>query len=139
MASAKDERRLAGELEASVMAVLWAADAPLTPGRVQTELASGLARTTVTTILSRLHEKGIAGRARQGRGFAYFPVQDPHGLTARRMLAELDRDEDRGTALARFVAQLGPDDERLLRDLLEPGVRRESPGRSEPREREESG
>ncbi len=120
MTSAKDERRPAGELEASVMAALWAADAPLTPGGVQTRLGTGLARTTVTTILSRLHEKGIVGRERQGRGFAYFPVQDPHGLTARRMHTELDRDEDRETALARFVAQLSPDDERLLRGLLEP-------------------
>jgi predicted transcriptional regulator len=76
----------------------------------------------VTTILSRLHEKGIVGRERLGRGYAYFPVQDPHGLTARRMHTELDRDDDRETALARFVAQLSPDDERLLRDLLEPGV-----------------
>ncbi|MEU1198961.1 BlaI/MecI/CopY family transcriptional regulator [Streptomyces sp. NPDC005813] len=119
MSSAKDERRPAGELEAGVLAALWAAGAPLTPGRVQAELDSGLARTTVTTILSRLHEKGIVGRERQGRGYAYFPVQDPHGLTARRMHTELDRDDDRGTALARFVAQLSPDDERLLRDLLE--------------------
>ncbi|WP_329302442.1 BlaI/MecI/CopY family transcriptional regulator [Streptomyces sp. NBC_00659] len=122
MSSDKDERRPAGELEASVMAALWAAGVPLTPGRVQTELGSGLARTTVTTILSRLHEKGIVGRERLGRGYAYFPVQDPHGLTARRMHTELDRDDDRETALARFVAQLSPDDERLLRDLLEPDL-----------------
>ncbi|MET7984515.1 MULTISPECIES: BlaI/MecI/CopY family transcriptional regulator [unclassified Streptomyces] len=122
MSSDKDERRPAGELEASVMAALWAAGVPLTPGRVQNELDSGLARTTVTTILSRLHEKGIVRRERLGRGYAYVPVQDPHGLTARRMHTELDRDDDRETALARFVAQLSPDDERLLRDLLEPDL-----------------
>jgi predicted transcriptional regulator len=123
MTDAKGERRPAGELEAGVLAALWAADGPLTAGRVQAELASALARTTVTTILSRLHDKGIVGRERQGRGYAYFPVQDPPGLTARRMHTELDRDRDRETALARFVAQLRPDDERLLRDLLEPGDR----------------
>ncbi|MFF3613022.1 BlaI/MecI/CopY family transcriptional regulator [Streptomyces sp. NPDC002580] len=122
MGSGKDERRPAGELEAGVMAALWAAGVPLTPGRVQRDLDSGLARTTVTTILSRLHEKGIVGRERLGRGYVYFPVQDPHGLTARRMHTELDRDDDRETALARFVAQLSPDDEQVLRDLLEPGV-----------------
>lgn len=132
MTSAKDERRPAGELEASVMAALWAADAPLTPGGVQTRLGTGLARTTVTTILSRLHEKGIVGRERQGRGFAYHPVQDPHGLTARRMHTELDRDEDRETALARFVAQLSPDDERLLRGLLEPDGHPASDGQPAP-------
>ncbi|GDY70097.1 hypothetical protein SAV14893_094900 [Streptomyces avermitilis] len=46
-------------------------------------------------------------------------MQDTQGLTARRMHTELDRDTDRETVLARFVAQLHPDDEQLLRQLLE--------------------
>ncbi|MEU6611074.1 BlaI/MecI/CopY family transcriptional regulator [Streptomyces shenzhenensis] len=121
MADSKDERRPAGELEASVMAALWAAGGPQTPGQVQLSLGADLARTTVTTILSRLHEKGVVDRHRQGRGYAYVPVQDAQGLTARRMHTELDRDNDRETVLARFVAQLSADDERVLRDLLEPG------------------
>ncbi|MFI0737722.1 BlaI/MecI/CopY family transcriptional regulator [Streptomyces sp. NPDC021100] len=120
MTNAKDERRPAGELEAGVLAVLWAADAPLTPAEVQAALSHDPARTTVTTTLTRLHEKGIAGRRRQGRGYAYFPVQDAPGLTALRMHSELERDTDRETVLARFVARLSPDDEQLLRDLLEP-------------------
>ncbi|MFF8863937.1 MULTISPECIES: BlaI/MecI/CopY family transcriptional regulator [unclassified Streptomyces] len=122
MTEAKDERRPAGELEASVMAALWAAGTPQTPGQVQRSLGTELARTTVTTILSRLHDKGVVDRRRQGRGYAYQPVrdaQDTHGLTARRMHSELNRDSDRETVLARFVAQLSPDDERILRDLLE--------------------
>jgi predicted transcriptional regulator len=119
MTDARDERRPAGELEASVMAALWAAGAPQTPGQVQRTLGGGLARTTVTTILTRLHDKGTVARQRQGRGYAYVPVQDAQGLTARRMHSELDRDSDRETVLARFVAQLSPDDERILRDLLE--------------------
>ncbi|MFF4755950.1 BlaI/MecI/CopY family transcriptional regulator [Streptomyces sp. NPDC002514] len=123
MTDSKDERRPAGELEASVMAALWAAGGPQTPGQVQLSLGADLARTTVTTILSRLHEKGVVGRHRQGRGYAYVPVQDAQGLTARRMHTELDRDSDRETVLARFVAQLSADDERVLRDLLEPGER----------------
>ncbi|MGV4983802.1 BlaI/MecI/CopY family transcriptional regulator [Streptomyces sp. NPDC001709] len=122
MTEAKDERRPAGELESSVMAALWAAGGSQTPGQVQRSLGADLARTTVTTILTRLHDKGVVERHRQGRGYAYFPVrdvQDAHGLTARRMHSELDRDSDRETVLARFVAQLSPDDERILRDLLE--------------------
>ncbi|GGW77965.1 hypothetical protein GCM10010503_64740 [Streptomyces lucensis JCM 4490] len=117
----KDERRPAGELEAAVLAALWAADAPLTPAQVQVELAAGLARTTVTTILSRLYEKGTLERQRQGRGYAYRPIEDPHGLTALRMHSELARDSDRETVLSRFVAQLSPDDEQVLRRLLEEG------------------
>ncbi|MCX4553836.1 BlaI/MecI/CopY family transcriptional regulator [Streptomyces sp. NBC_01387] len=113
------ERRPAGELEASVLATLWAADGPLTPADVQRTLGSGLARTTVTTILSRLYEKGWVGRTRSGRGFAYTPTEDSPGLTARRMHTELEKEEDRSTVLARFVSRLSSDDERLLRELLE--------------------
>ncbi|MFF1498099.1 BlaI/MecI/CopY family transcriptional regulator [Streptomyces sp. NPDC058304] len=121
MAEGAAERRGSGELEASVLAALWAADGPRTAGQVQRRLPVELARTTVTTILSRLFEKGTVGRERSGRGFAYFPVQDAHGLTARRMHHELDKDTDRQTVLARFVSDLGPEDERILRDLLEGG------------------
>ncbi|MFC9455783.1 BlaI/MecI/CopY family transcriptional regulator [Streptomyces sp. NPDC058430] len=118
----EQERRPAGELEASVLAALWAAEAPLTPGEVQRALADDLARTTVTTILTRLHAKGTVTRDRAGRGYAYRPAQDSHGLTARRMHAELDKDEDRGTVLARFVSELSTDDERMLRALLDGGA-----------------
>ncbi|MGW8380627.1 BlaI/MecI/CopY family transcriptional regulator [Streptomyces sp. ODS28] len=144
MGGAREERRPAGELEAGVMAALWAAGIPQTPGQVQRGLAADLARTTVTTILSRLHDKGLVERARQGRGYAYFPVQDPPGLTARRMHSTLDTDteSDRGTVLARFVDQLSDEDERVLRELLgneaeadgEPGRAPGPPGR-EPGER----
>ncbi|GAB1332284.1 BlaI/MecI/CopY family transcriptional regulator [Streptomyces sennicomposti] len=103
------------------MAALWAAGTWLTPAQVQAQLARGLARTTVTTILTRLQEKGTLRRERRGRGYAYRPVEDPHGLTALRMHSELDRDSDRETVLARFVARLSADDEQVLRRLLEEG------------------
>jgi predicted transcriptional regulator len=117
-------RRPSGELEASVLAALWAAGGrALTPADVQRELGRELARTTVTTILARLHEKGTVSRRRSGRGYAYLPVQDSPGLAARRMRSELDKSgqDARGTVLARFVSELGPDDERLLRELLVDG------------------
>ncbi|MFG2096529.1 BlaI/MecI/CopY family transcriptional regulator [Streptomyces sp. NPDC048612] len=112
-------RRPSGELEASVLTVLWAAEGPLSPAEVQRALGRRLARTTVTTILTRLHDKGAVSRSRAGRGFAYSPLQDSAGLTARRMHGELAKQTDRGTALARFVAQLTSEDAQLLRALLE--------------------
>ncbi|MEU9121967.1 BlaI/MecI/CopY family transcriptional regulator [Streptomyces sp. NPDC048506] len=121
------QRRPSGELEASVLAALWAADAPLSPAEVQSALGGRLARTTVTTILSRLHDKGAVSRSRAGRGFAYSPIQDSAGLTARRMRSELDKQDDRGTALARFVSQLTDEDEQLLRSLLD-GAEDGAPG-----------
>lgn len=117
----RPDRRPAGGLEASVLTALWAADGPLTPIAVRLALGTNLARTTVTTILTRLHAKGAVTRAHAGRGYVYTPAQDPPGLTARRMHAELNKDADRDTALARFVAGLGPQDRELLRTLLDEG------------------
>jgi len=130
-------RRPPGELEASVLAALWAAGGrALTPAEVQRDLGTTLARTTITTILARLHDKGSVSRTRVGRGYAYVPVQDSPGLAARRMRTELDKsaEDDRGTVLARFVSGLGPDDEAVLRALLaeaeDPRVEERQPGGS---------
>ncbi|MFD5383391.1 BlaI/MecI/CopY family transcriptional regulator [Streptomyces sp. NPDC127074] len=113
------ERRSAGELETSVLAALWGADRPLTSGEVREALDAGLARTTVTTILTRLHDKGMVDRSHQGRGYAYTPAADASGLHARRMHAELNRGEDHSSILARFVSDLSAEDEETLRELLE--------------------
>jgi predicted transcriptional regulator len=105
-------------LEAEVLAALWSAQTPLTAGAVQRELGSGLAYSTVVTILSRLHAKGVLTREPSGRAFAYAPVADEPGLAARRMRKVLDAESDRGKVLARFVSDLSDSDERLLRILL---------------------
>ncbi|WP_329183707.1 BlaI/MecI/CopY family transcriptional regulator [Streptomyces sp. NBC_01428] len=123
MTDSDSERRPAGELEASVLAALWAAGKPLSAAQVRAAIPQPLARTTVATLLVRLHEKGAVGRSPAARGYAYFPVADSHGLTARRMHRELDQDDDRSMVLARFVERLSPHDEAELRRLLEGGGR----------------
>ncbi|MER5946247.1 BlaI/MecI/CopY family transcriptional regulator [Streptomyces sp. NPDC001904] len=119
MSDTDGERRPAGELEASVLAALGASGRPLSAAQVRSAIPQDLARTTVATLLTRLHEKGAVGRTPGKRGFLYFAVDDTHGLTARRMRRELEQDDDRGRVLARFVQGLSADDEAELRRLLE--------------------
>ncbi|MFE6699238.1 BlaI/MecI/CopY family transcriptional regulator [Streptomyces sp. NPDC057718] len=119
MTDSTGERRPAGELEASVLAALCAARRPQSVAEVRAAIPQELARTTVATLLARLHEKGVVARTAGRRGFMYLAVEDAHGLTARRMHQELDQDEDRSTVLARFVEGLSADDEAELKRLLE--------------------
>ncbi|MFE3200361.1 BlaI/MecI/CopY family transcriptional regulator [Embleya sp. NPDC055664] len=112
-------RRAAGELESSILGVLGAAEGPLTPGEVRAALGDTLARTTVVTILTRLLDKGVVTRTPAGRAFAYAPVADLPSMAADRMHAELDREPDRRTVLARFVSRLDRAEERQLRELLD--------------------
>ncbi len=111
-------RRAAGELESAVLGVLHAASAPLSPGTVRERLGGDLAYTTVVTILSRLHAKGVLERARTGRAYLYAPVADEPGLAARRMATVLAAEPDREAVLARFVSGLSASDEQMLRRML---------------------
>jgi predicted transcriptional regulator len=116
--AAGSPRRAAGELEAAALAVLQGSSSALTPGEVLDRLGGGLAYTTVVTILSRLHAKGVLTRLRSGRAYSYAPVADEPGLAARRMRGVLDSEADRQAVLARFVSGLSPEDEDVLRRVL---------------------
>ncbi|HEY7879266.1 MAG TPA: BlaI/MecI/CopY family transcriptional regulator [Streptosporangiaceae bacterium] len=122
-------RRPPGALEAEVMDVLRAAGAPLSPGQVRERLATRqleeLSYSTVVTIVSRLHAKGLLERERTGRAFAYRPVDDA-SLAASQMRQALQAGTDHGAVLGRFVSGLSGRDARLLRQLL--GEDEDQPG-----------
>ena len=115
--------RARGALEQEVLACLAAAGRPLTTAEVQAELDGRLAYTTVMTALTRLHAKGVLTRRPAGRAFAYGLAAEldtiPASLTARGMRRLLESGPDRASVLASFVAELGPEDERILTGLLE--------------------
>jgi predicted transcriptional regulator len=121
--------RRRGALEQEVLSCLASAGRPLTVAEVLADLGGDLAYTTVLTTLSRLHAKGALQREAAGRAFAYSLPADPAAMgasvTARRMSRLLDSGEDRAGVLARFVADLSPQDERLLTELLTDGRRHE--------------
>ncbi len=101
-----------------MLAVLQASRSPLSPGEVRERLGGDLAYTTVVTILSRLHAKGVLDRHKTGRAYRYVPIADEPGLAARRMARMLDAEPDREAVLARFVSGLSDTDEELLRRML---------------------
>jgi predicted transcriptional regulator len=138
-------RRPAGALEAEILALLRAAGTPLSPGQVRDRLGAGqvpgsalsaralsasalssgaLSYSTVVTILSRLHAKGLLSRHRDGRAFVYTVV-DEASLAASRMSQALEVGRDHDAVLTRFVSGLSGRDTKLLRRLLGP----ESAGR----------
>jgi len=118
----RPETRPRGGLEREVIACLAAAGRPVTAAEVQNDLGSGLAYTTVMTTLGRLHDKGALIRDTTGRAYTYElrGTADTVGSsqTARQMRRLLETRQDRAGVLARFVADLDPEDERVLTELL---------------------
>lgn len=111
-----------GALERQVLACLAAAGRPLTVGEVQADLGGELAYTTVMTSLTRLEAKGALTREMKGRAYTYS-LAGSHdeieaSVTAHRMRRLLEAGGDRAGVLTRFVADLTPEDEQLLVELL---------------------
>jgi predicted transcriptional regulator len=121
-------RRNSGELESQVLDLLWAAATPLTPAQTHSALGGGLAYNTVHTVLTRLCEKGLIRRATHEGRPAYTPVQDAAEWAAGQMRAVLDRGSDRGAILHRFISNLHPDEEQVLRAALDQPQADRSPG-----------
>ena len=117
------DRRARGPLETAVLTVVAAADGPVAVADVQKQLSGNPAYTTVMTTLSRLANKGALSQSREGRAYKYSLAAPPEcvddAVTARRMRRLLSDGSDRAGVLARFVAELEPDEERLLAELLE--------------------
>ena len=113
-------RRPMGALEDHLMAYLWAVEEAAAP-EVHQAVAPDLAYTTVTTVLSRLWEKGRIERTRCGRSYVYSPVRTEAEHRADSMTTTLGAAADRAAVLSSFVDSLTTSDVNLLRDLLGDG------------------
>ena len=106
---------LLGPLEGEVMDVMWSAGASLSVRAVLVELNRGrsqpLAYTTVMTVMSRLAEKDVLRRTKDGRGYVYeAAVTDEAGLAVRDVIRDFG-----DSALARFVEEARADPQLLKR------------------------
>ena len=110
-----------GELERSVMNVLWDAPAPQTVREVLDALGErDLAYTTIMTVLDRLGTKEMVRRERDGRAFRYAPALTRDAATSELLHAALDQaGSDRTAALVHFAQTVDPEEARALRAALD--------------------
>jgi predicted transcriptional regulator len=111
-----------GELERSVMDLLWASTEPLTAYDIVDRLADDSqkapAATTILTVLSRLENKGFVGRQRKSRPHLYYAAATRENHMAELMHEVLGAATNRDAVLARFVGQVSEQDAQVLRQLL---------------------
>jgi len=108
-----------GELERSVMELLWATDDTLSAYDLQEALADRkLATTTILTVLSRLEKKDFVARDRGSRPHRYRAAATREAHMADLMHEVLGGASDRTAVLERFVGQVSPDEAATLRKLL---------------------
>jgi predicted transcriptional regulator len=110
-----------GDLEASVMDVLWDAGRPLLVRDVVDTIRPerALAYTTIMTVLDNLRRKEWLERTRDGRAWRYQPRLSRQAYTAMLMREALAVSDDRAGVLARFVEEIDPEDAAALADLFQ--------------------
>jgi predicted transcriptional regulator len=116
-----------GDLERTVMDLLWDVDTGLSANDLRDGLArrndvgegKGLALTTVLTVLSRLEKKGFVTRDRRIRPHLYRATTTRADHIAELMHEVLGAATDREAVLARFVGQVKPAEAEALRRMLD--------------------
>jgi predicted transcriptional regulator len=111
-----------GELERSLMDVLWDAPGEHTATDLRDALAGTgreFAVTTVLTMLSRLEAKGFVSRDRQARPHRYWATTTREEQMAGMMHEVLGLAPDRDAVLARFIGSVRPAEAEALRRLLD--------------------
>ncbi|MGB0969507.1 MAG: BlaI/MecI/CopY family transcriptional regulator [Mycobacterium sp.] len=112
-----------GELERSVMDLLWSAGEPQTVRQVHEGLSvhRDLAYTTIMTVLQRLAKKDLVVQHRDDRAHRYAPTHGRDELVAGLMVDALDQAADSGSregALVHFVERVGAEETAALRRAL---------------------
>lgn len=102
------------------MEVLWDRGGWSTPGEVLAVLEGerSLAYTTVMTVLVKLWGKGLLERRKDGRAYAYHPMQSREEWTAAVMTELLQIADNRAEALVHFLSGMNSADRDQLRRLL---------------------
>lgn len=118
-----------GDLEATIMDVMWAADRPLRVREVASELhrEPPLAFNTVQTVLENLFRKGWLNRSRDGRAHRYVTVRSREEYVAGLLEEALAAARDPAATLIRLVDDLDPAEVAQLRAALDAAAEEGSP------------
>jgi predicted transcriptional regulator len=114
-------RRNRGELETSVLRILWSAERPLSARQIMDDFPAGAAPalTTMLTVLDRLVKKTTVTKTSNGaNGFVFAASAPESSFTADAMVSALSASSDRGAALLQFAGELDRRDIELLRSAL---------------------
>jgi predicted transcriptional regulator len=106
-----------GQLESAIMDVIWSQDRPLLVREVRDRMnyARPVAYTTVMTVMTILHGKGVLSREKYGRAWRYWPQEQRCAHDARLMAEILRSAVDTTLTMQEFVSMLSADELAAIR------------------------
>ncbi|HSZ42971.1 MAG TPA: BlaI/MecI/CopY family transcriptional regulator [Trebonia sp.] len=109
-----------GDLEAVVMDLVWAHDAPVTVRELFDKLSGerAIAYTTVMSTMDNLHRKGWLAREKDGKAYRYTAVASRDEYSARLMREAMAAAGDTEAVLTHFVEHMDGAESETLRAVL---------------------
>ena len=117
-----------GQLESAIMEVIWSQERPLVVREVRERLQypRPVAYTTVMTVMTILHGKGVLRREKQGRAWRYWPAETREEHDARLMAEVMRSGGNHRVTLRRFLERVSDEElQSLLRAVDDTAPRRE--------------
>jgi predicted transcriptional regulator len=110
-----------GDLEASIMDVVWAAAAPVRVREVSDRLNQDrpLAFNTVQTVMENLYHKGWLTRQKNGRAYWYQAARSRDDYVGQLLTEALSVTPDPTASLIRLVGRMDPAEVASLRAALD--------------------
>jgi predicted transcriptional regulator len=110
-----------GQLEKAIMDVIWSQERPLVVREVRERLhyPRPVAYTTVMTVLTILHGKGVLRREKHGRAWRYWPEEQRAEHDARLMTEILRSGSHQRLTLEEFVGRLGAEELDAIRSVVD--------------------
>jgi predicted transcriptional regulator len=117
-----------GDLEASIMDVVWATEAPVRVREVSDQLnrERPLAFNTVQTVMENLFHKGWLTRHKNGRAYWYQAARSRDDYVAQLLDEALSVAPDPAATLVRLVGAMDPAEIASLRAALDAAEERDS-------------
>jgi predicted transcriptional regulator len=118
-----------GRLERAIMDVVWSGNRPYAVREVRERLRYGrpVAYTTVMTVMSILHGKGVLRREKRGRAWHYWPAEAKEEHDARLMAEALHSGGNHRLIMRGFLDRVSDDDFAWLRDAVAAATIRREP------------
>jgi len=109
-----------GQLESAIMEVIWSQDRPYLVREVRERLNYGrpVAYTTVMTVMTILHGKGVLRREKHGRAWRYWPAERREEHDARLMAEILRSGSDCRATMRRFLDRITDEEIDLIRNAV---------------------
>jgi predicted transcriptional regulator len=113
-----------GQLEGAIMDVIWSQDRPLLVREVRERLhySRPVAYTTVMTVMTILHGKGVLRREKYGRAWRYWPAEQREEHDARLMAEILRSGGNHRLTLSAFLSAVSAEELDTIKHVVEQGT-----------------